>query len=528
MFGEGLGGSTKYKSDILTSEIGAGASISLRSNSKTVGTGENMKSQNRSSEESSCSTITRRGFVRTAGALNGVSVSGLPLSRGAAQNGTTVQWASSADFWELSETFQNALWEAGLDRSISLEIIPGPSETTEVEQQYTRWLSANLEEPDLLMTDSGWTLDLIIRRQLLNLSDHLPDKVVKRIERDYFETSLSTAKGPRGDLYAVPLSPDFPTMLYRKDLVENAGYNPDGENWATNSIRWKQFSQVTRDVLDRTKNVPYGFTFQASQYEGLSCCDFNEFMTSWGGAYFGGQRYLFGPVGKRPITVNTKLTIDSLRMIRTFMYGQNDNPALDGYAGGIVPRGVLSWIEDTSLGPFLNGDAVMHRNWPYAILSAGDKSVFGTDLGVMPIPYAVTEQQAKYPGTGGPTAALGGWHVAVNPHTKKLKETLQVIEAMTQEHFQLALLRNIGVLPPNRKLFQSKQAKQVPVMGRYLEPLRIAGENAIPRPITIAWAQESGKIAENVHATYSRLASPEQAMAELESQLRLIEDYNEI
>ncbi|WP_227377541.1 extracellular solute-binding protein [Haladaptatus halobius] len=241
---------------------------------------------------------------------------------------------------------------------------------------------------------------------------------MKRIEADYFETSLSTAKGPNGNLYAVPLYPDFPTMLYRKDLVEKAGYDPDGENWATNSIRWKQFSRVTRDVLDRNKNIPYGFTFQASQYEGLSCCDFNEFMTSWGGAYFGGRKYLFGPVGKRPITVNTQPTIDSLRMIRTFMNGQNDEVALDGYAGGIVPRAVLSWIEDTSLGPFLNGNAVMHRNWPYAILSAGDKSAFGTDLGVMPIPYAVTEQQVKYPGTGGPTAALGGWHVAVNPHTK--------------------------------------------------------------------------------------------------------------
>ncbi|WP_438267100.1 extracellular solute-binding protein [Haladaptatus salinisoli] len=487
-----------------------------------------MKSRHSTSDKPPRSGVTRRGFVQSVGALGGLGVAGGAASTRAARDGTTVQWASNTDFWELSEVFQKALWESGLDRSISLEILPGPAETTEVEQQYTRWLSANLEAPDLLMTDSGWTLDLIVRQQLLNLSEHLPGKLLKHIEGNYFETSLSTAKGPNGDLYAVPLYPDFPTMLYRKDLVEKAGYDPEGEKWATNSIRWKQFSHVTRDVLDRNRNVPYGFTFQASQYEGLSCCDFNEFMTGWGGAYFGGRKYLFGPVGKRPITVNEQPTIDSLRMIRTFMNGQRDESALEGYAGGIVPRAVLSWIEDTSLGPFLSGDAVMHRNWPYAILSAGDPSAFGTDLGVMPIPYAVTQQQAKYPGAGGPTAALGGWHVAVNPNSKKLSETLQVIEAMTQEHFQLALLRNIGLLPPNRVLFRSKEAKQVPVMGRYLDSLRIAGENAIPRPVTVAWIQESGKIAENVHAVYSGLTSPERGMAELESQLRFIENYNEL
>ncbi|MFB9808249.1 extracellular solute-binding protein [Haladaptatus pallidirubidus] len=359
-----------------------------------------MSSYDSNSDNSSARAVTRREFARWTGALGGLGVAGSSVSVSSAQGRTTIQWASNRDFWELTDTFQNALWEAGLDKNISLEIIPGPAETDEVQQQYTRWLSADLNEPDLLMTDSGWTLDLVIQRQLLNLSEHLPNELLRRIESDYFQTSLSTAKGPNDDLYAVPLYPDFPSMLYRKDLVEEAGYDPDGENWATDSIEWRQFSRVTRDVLDRNGDIQYGFTFQGSQYEGLPCCTFNEFMSSWGGAYFGGREHLFGPVGKRPITVNTRATIDSIRMIRAFMYGQGDESALEGYAGEIVPRAVLSWIEDTSLAPFLNGDAVMHRNWPYAILSAGDEGAFGTDLGVMPIPYAVTKQQAKYPGTG--------------------------------------------------------------------------------------------------------------------------------
>ncbi|MFB9808248.1 hypothetical protein ACFFQF_25110 [Haladaptatus pallidirubidus] len=99
---------------------------------------------------------------------------------------------------------------------------------------------------------------------------------------------------------------------------------------------------------------------------------------------------------------------------------------------------------------------------------------------------------------------------------------------MTQERFQLTLLRNLGLLPPDRTLFDSERAKQVPVMGRYLDSLRVAGENALPRPVTIAWVQESQKTAQNVFSAYSRVSTPEQAMAELESQFRLIENYNEV
>lgn len=151
----------------------------------------------------------------------------------------------------------------------------------------------------------------------------------------------------------------------------------------------EKFAQAVKDAMGQS-DVQYGYTFQASTYEGLSCCDFNEFITSWGGAYFGGRDTLFGPVGNRPVTVNEQPVVDSIRMIRTFINGSQDKHALEGYAGPISPRTVLSWIEDTSLAPFVNGNAIANRNWPYAITQSADAHNV-ENIGVMPIPYGATE-----------------------------------------------------------------------------------------------------------------------------------------
>ena len=376
----------------------------------------------------------------------------------------------------------------------------------------------------MMMMDSGWALNFINRAQVLNLTENLPQSTVKLIENKYFQAAVETARGDDGDLYAVPLFPDFPTMLYRKDLVKKAGYNPEKENWATESMRWKKFSKVVADAKKQS-GVNYGFGWQGNVYEGLSCCDFNEFMTSWGGAYFGGRETLLGPVGNRPVTVDEQPVINAIKMLKTFIFGSDAPNTLDGYQQ-ISPNAVLSWIEDPSLSPFAAGNMVALRNWPYAIAAAGADDALGDKLGVMPIPYATTEKQSKYKGIGGPTAALGGWHIGVNPNTNKKEQAMEVIEALTQPSFQLELFELLGLLPPNQQLLTTRQAKKIPIVGKYIETLQVAGKNAIPRPVSVVWPQESGKVAQQVHAGMDGSSSPEQAMKTLQGQLEEIENYN--
>jgi ABC-type glycerol-3-phosphate transport system substrate-binding protein len=166
----------------------------------------------------------------------------------------------------------------------------------------------------------------------------------------------------------------------------------------------------------------------------------------------------------------------------------------------------------------------MHRNWPYAVAINGAEEVFGEKLGLMPIPYAVTEEDAKFDGYGGSMSSLGGWHICLNPNSPDQEMALEVMEAMTDEDFQLFLFEKLGWLPPRPELFESDRAKEVPVMGRYLKTLKHTVENSVPRPVTVAWPQQSTKIAQKANASFGGEASPKQNMKTLQQQLERIEE----
>ncbi|KAB1193830.1 extracellular solute-binding protein [Haloferax sp. MBLA0076] len=495
--------------------------------------------------------VSRRNFVKAAGA-SGVAVglagcistgggdgnsgngggnggnedTNTPINTEAPTEDITVQIAGDTRMADNSDAIIQSMYDAGLPENISVEIIAGSQVTDNRQAQYQQWLNGGREEPTLLMMDSGWTIPFIARDQLQNLSQSLPSEMTSTIEDEYFQASVDTAKGAEGDLYGVPLFPDFPTMQYRKDLLRNAGYtDEDFETWATESMSWEEFSAITKEAMEANPDIDNGFTFQANVYEGLSCCDFNEFMTSYGGTFFGGRDNLFGPVGDRPITVDEEPVLNSIRMVRTLIHGEDDEHALDGITGNISPEAVLQWTEEPSRKPFTGGNAIMHRNWPYSITINGAEDVFGEDLGVMPIPYGVTPDESEYEGTGGPVAALGGWHMTMNPNApdEQKSAAVQVLRAMMEPQFQLDNFGIQGWIPPRPELLDSDEAKEVDVIGRYLSALKVAGENAIPRPVTVVWPQQSGKVAQEVNNAYAQEKAPEQAMSDLKSQLEQIE-----
>ena len=372
--------------------------------------------------------------------------------------------------------------------------------------------------------DNGWTIPFIAREQILNLSAEMPDDFISTVEEEYFDLPLATASGQDGEIYALPLWVGLPTMLYRKDLVTDAGYDPDGENWASEPMTWSEFSEVVADVKDQNDDLDYGYVFQADSYAGLSCCNFNEFMTSWGGAYFGGVDNLFGPIGDRPITVDESQVADSIRMVRTFIYGDSDEESLDDYAGQIAPEAVTNWTEQETSGAFGNGNAAFMRNWPFFVGQFGAEEEYGEDLGVMPIPYAVSEDNAEYPGTGGTAAALGGWHVAVNPNTAHMDAALETVQAAASDEFNFAIFEILGQIPPKPTLLEEDRVREIEPVGRYMDTFRVAGENTIPRPVTVVWPDQSRQVWQEVNAAYSQQKGPEQALSDLATALEEIEE----
>ncbi|RZH68003.1 extracellular solute-binding protein [Natrinema altunense] len=463
--------------------------------------------------------LRRRSFLTAASAstVGAVAVTGC-LGRGRSPN-TVVMTADSGVAGIIHSdgdepSVQQALWDAGLDEDIRVEIQTVVSDSASRMQTAQSALEAGRAPPDIHMMDSGWTVPFILRNQTVNLTEELPDGVLERVNDQYLDAILRTARDPQsGDLHALPFFPDLGFTLYREDLIEDAGY--DTSNWPSEPPSWEEFSAAVHDARDQA-GLNYGFTTQAAAYEGLSCCTFNEVMTSWGGAYFGGVDNLF-TAGDRPITVDEERCIDAIRMMRSFIEGEEQH-TMDGYAQ-ICPSAIVQWTEQQSLNPFANGAAVSNRNWSYAIAETGTEDVFGENLGVTTRPYAVSQQEAAYDGTGGTVAALGGWNLAVSPFSERQEQALQVLEAFATEEVMLTVFELGGYLPPNLDLVAEASPDEVGPVARYGDVVQRASENAVPRPATDLWPEQSALIYQSVNAAYRGERSPEVAMSDLAAEL---------
>ena len=282
-----------------------------------------------------------------------------------------IQISMDGDFANLQGKISTALSNEGLDDNISIEILPGDFETDSRRSSFQSALDANRASPDIFMMNSGWTIPFIVREQVVNLENALTSDTLSYIKNSYLPAMVNTASDPEsGDLYGLPLFQDYPMMHYRKDLVEEAGYDPESNNWATEPMSWKEFADMAKDIWDQNGgpdgDFTYAFTTQGANYEGTACCTFNEMMTSFGGAYFGDHENLFGPVGDRPITVDEQPVIDTIRVMRSFMHGPDADDAHPDYPQ-ISNSDIVEFTEEPSREPFTEGNAIFHRNWPYAV-----------------------------------------------------------------------------------------------------------------------------------------------------------------
>jgi ABC-type glycerol-3-phosphate transport system substrate-binding protein len=321
-------------------------------------------------------------------------------------------------------------------------------------------------------------------------------------------------------------------MHYRKDLVEEAGYDPEGENWATEAMSWQEFATMAEDVWNQNGGpdgeFDYAFTTQGDNYEGTSCCTFNEMMTSFGGAYFGNHDNLFGPVGDRPITVDDQPVIDTIKVMRSFMYGPDADNAHPDYPQ-ISNSDLVEFTEESSRSPFTQGNAIFHRNWPYAVqinLGETDTEVAFDpgDYDVMPLPYGVAEGEGEYEGTGGTSHALGGWHLTINPNSDNLNAAAQVLESFANESVMETLFREGGYIPPVPSVTENADEETAGVMSRFKDTLAVVGQNTVPRPVTVVWPDESPLISDEIHAAYTGDKAPSTAMSDLVGELEDAED----
>jgi hypothetical protein len=79
-------------------------------------------------------------------------------------------------------------------------------------------------------------------------------------------------------------------------------------------------------------------------------------------------------------------------------------------------------------------------------------------------------------------------------------------------------------MPPHRDIFYSDAAADVEPTGQYVDAIGASLENAVPRPVTAVWQQESQRISQRARAAHQVDNDPAEEMDELVGLLEEIEN----
>lgn len=247
-------------------------------------------------------------------------------------------------------------------------------------------------------------------------------------------------------LYGVPSRIDAGLLYYRSDLLAKYGFAPP--------TTWHELARQA-DTIVAGEHLRHptlrGYTAQFKQYEGL-VCNMLEFIDGHGGT-------LLNADGTRS-TLARPEALAAMQFVR------------DRVIGGLASRAALTYQEPESLTLFLQGQAIFHRNWPYAWELANNRtrSTVAGQVAVMPLPGFTP---------GRTTAALGGWLYGISAYSQHPDEAWALIEFLSSQAIQKTFTQKAGIAPSRQALFSDPDLlAAAPQLRNHLTVLQAA----TPRP----------------------------------------------
>jgi trehalose/maltose transport system substrate-binding protein len=283
----------------------------------------------------------------------------------------------------------------------------------------------------VLSLDVVWTSEFAAHQWI----DRLPDNRFPL--QNMLKPVVETAKY-RGGLYAVPGSSDGGMLYYRTDLLKKYHISSPPTTWNQLAADAKKIQAGEQ----KTNKSFYGFVWQGSAYEGLTC-DAMEWLASSGG----GQIIQNGKV-----TLNNPKAAAMLDMVHSWV-------------GTIAPRDVTTYTETESDNAFNAGNAAFMRNWPYAYAVAQTTPKVKGKVDVVPLPHA-----AGYKSVG----TVGGWQLAVNKYSSHIPAAEEFVRYVTQPATS-TWLSVVGTFVPTQPGTASKAAviKAMPFLKALQSTVRV-------------------------------------------------------
>jgi len=145
----------------------------------------------------------------------------------------------------------------------------GAADTGQRFDQLRTELQAGGENIDVILGDVIWTAQLAANGWVADLSDRFPES-----ERQKYLPGSVEAVIYEGKAWAMPWYTDTGLLYYRKDLLEQSGFDGPPATWEELQ---EQALKVKRDA-----GTKFGFMFQGANYEG-GVCNGLEYIWTHGG-----------------------------------------------------------------------------------------------------------------------------------------------------------------------------------------------------------------------------------------------------
>lgn len=375
-------------------------------------------------------------------------------------------------------------------------------EMSRITDEYFNELVSDLESGasppiDVIGGDVVWAAELAANGWIEDLSRRMYTDYTPRVP-DAFLNAPMTSVSFRNSLWGVPWFTDAGLLYYRRDLLEESGFNAPPETW--DGLK-EMAGKVKEDSGTR-----YGFVFQGDDYEG-GVVNGAEYIWSANGEIMRGNLSIIDPDRQIGLSAANIVVIESDQSVRGL--GIERSMIEDG----IAPEEVTGWREDESLDAFNDGDAVFLRGWPFMYQIFGQEGRVDQErVGIAPLPVAEEGLQSW--------SCLGGWNMHINAASRNKDAAWEFIKFATSPEIQKFRALEGSFLPTLSKLYEDPEILEaVPVIELGGDIVR---NNARTRPVTPFYSRVSRRLARAFNSSLAGDISPEEAVSRLQEELENI------
>lgn len=373
--------------------------------------------------------------------------------------------------------------------SISINWIEGSRSSNEFYRQIAKDKASDDPQMDVIGADVVWTSALAQAGWVEDLSSSF----FADYDQQSFVKAAIDASTYQAKFWGVPWYMDAGVLFYRKDLLQQHGYDQPPATWA-------ELRTVAKDIMDK-EYVKYGYVFQGANYEGgvVNAC---EFIWNAGGELL---------IGDLSAGTNTDESASDISVItvNSAAAKQGLNEAQQMIDSGVSPREVAFFRELEGTNAFAEGDAVFLRNWPSAYPQLLEE-LTAEQIGVATLPVS-RENMPSY-------SCLGGWNLMVADGLNEEKQAAAwtFIRYLTEIDQQRRMAIEGGNLPSLRSLYDDASLRSdapfIPLAAEVIERART-------RPVTPQYMLISPDIAWTFTEVLKGDLNPTEAVETMQGQM---------